>query len=160
VADDPDPFQALYFQVVDFLEGDSTYFGRPVANCLPVESVVSSRHLAGILLFSAIAIEYSWLGVADAPSARHSLFMASMCLAKRVRPYHFLRGPGLTPMQSIDWTIQRQDYSDGPERTAIKSAFWAFQALRRLIHERDTAAARADVQDYRADQERRDRIAL
>ena len=114
MAADPDPFQALHFQVVDFLEGNSTYFGRPVADCLPADSVTSSRHLAGILLFSTIAIEYSWLGVKDARSARHSLFMASMCLAKQVRPCHFLRGPGLTPMQSIDWTIERQDYSDGP----------------------------------------------
>ena len=53
VSDDPDPFNTLCNRVVEFLEGNVKYFGMPVAACLPVSS---SRHLAGILLFSAITM--------------------------------------------------------------------------------------------------------
>jgi len=86
------------------------YFGMPVPDCLPVSS---SRHLAGILLFSAITVEYSWLSVvnlSDARMTKHLLFMAPLCLAKQIRPYHNYHGPGLTTMQSIDWAIWNHDY--------------------------------------------------
>ena len=104
----PTPWKALHEHLNHFFITSCSYFGKRVAESLPVSplGLISSCLHTTIILFSTIVIEYARIHcqyLSDSNQFDHALYMATLCSDVQIR--HF-----------------QHDYSQGPCRTAMVSA--------------------------------------
>ena len=80
-----DPFPALEQHIIDQMTARGSYYGKYIPDALPVSN---SRVTAGMLIYSAVIVEYAIVGYDNASHSatiQHAYNMASSCYEKMLR---------------------------------------------------------------------------
>ena len=103
----PEAFAALEGLVILHITEQGFYFGKYVPNSLPVPP---SRFNAGIILYSALIIDYAIMAChskSDTGFVQHSIDMATTCWEAMIGQYRkHSQGPYNTAIQSADRAIR------------------------------------------------------